>query len=150
MTKVGKANIPQETMDIFYEKCRNHDLKITPQRISIYQELVRSADHPSADVIFRRLRNAYPNISLDTVNRTLLTFAEIGIAQVVEGYGEPKRYDQNIDRHHHFRCIQCKRIIDFYNEEMDNLKIPSVISKRFIVLNRKVILEGICDICSDK
>jgi Fur family peroxide stress response transcriptional regulator len=140
----------QEMMSIFYEKCKERGLKITPQRVSVYKELIGSTDHPSADVIHKRLTGVYPNISLDTVNRTLITFSEIGIAQVVEGSGEPKRYDQNIDNHHHFRCIRCNRIIDFYNKELDSITIPRDIKRQFNVVKKKVVLEGICDRCSGK
>jgi Fur family peroxide stress response transcriptional regulator len=88
-----------------------------------------------------------PNLSFDTVNRTLLTFSQIGIANIVEGYGQPKRYDPNIDTHHHFRCIKCHSIIDFQNKAYNNITIPEEIQKEFTVLNKKVVLEGFCNKC---
>jgi len=137
-------------MDIFYRRSKEHGLKITPQRIAIYQELLKAKDHPSADVIYRRLVKKIPNISFDTVNRTLLTFSQIGITNIVEGYGQPKRYDPDITTHHHFRCIQCNNIIDFYNKAYDNITVPQEIQTQCTVLNKKVVLEGLCDKCSKK
>ena len=87
----------KEMMDIFYRRSKEHGLKITPQRTAIYQELLKAKDHPSADIIYKRLVKKIPNISFDTVNRTLLTFSKIGIANIVEGYGQPKRYDPDIE-----------------------------------------------------
>jgi len=149
MNKVAskKANGYNE---FFKEKCRESNLKLTPQRFAVYQELLKSRDHPSADVIFRRLRKLFPNISLDTVNRTLLTFYKVGIAQIVEGSGVPKRFDANRDQHHHFRCISCNGIIDVYGDSFDNIKIPEEIKRQFIVMNKTVHLEGICDKCRGK
>jgi len=77
------------SLEFFRDKCREHNLKTTPQRTIIYKELYKSKDHPSVDAIFKKARKIFPNISFDTVNRTVLTFAKIGLINVVKGYGEP-------------------------------------------------------------
>jgi Fur family peroxide stress response transcriptional regulator len=84
------------------------------------------------------------------VNRTLLTFHNIGIINVVEGYGEPRRFDPDIENHHHFRCIECNAIVDFDYKMFYSLKVPDEIQKKFFVLNKKVLLEGYCDKCRKK
>jgi Fur family peroxide stress response transcriptional regulator len=140
----------KEMMDIFYRISKENGLKITPQRTAIYQELLKAKDHPSADIIYRRLVKKIPNISFDTVNRTLATFSKIGIANVVEGYGQPKRFDPDITIHHHFRCVQCDTIIDFHNKAYDNITVPQEIQKQFTVWNKKVVLEGLCNKCKKK
>jgi Fur family peroxide stress response transcriptional regulator len=137
----------KEMMDVFYQRAKEHGLKITPQRTAIYKELLKAKNHPSADIIYKRLVKKIPNISFDTVNRTLLTFSKIGIANIVEGYGQPKRYDPDIDTHHHFRCIQCDDIIDFHNEEYNNISVPEELQKQFLVTSKKVVLEGFCNKC---
>ncbi len=50
-------------MAIFYRRSKEHGLKITPQRTAIYQELLKAKDHPSADMIYRRIVKKIPNIS---------------------------------------------------------------------------------------
>jgi len=134
-------------MDMFYKRSKEHGLKITPQRTAIYEELLKAKDHPTADDIYKRIVKKIPNISFDTVNRTLLTFSKIGITNVVEGYGQAKRYDPDMDIHHHFRCIQCGSIIDLYNREFDNITVPEEVNKQFTVINKKVVLEGLCIKC---
>jgi len=123
---------------------------MTPQRIAIYEELIKSKNHPDSDDIFEKVKNVFPDISLDTVYRTLSKFAEIGVVHLVEGYGEPKRYDPDTNKHHHFRCQKCNRIVDFYDVKYDNLKIPTALQKNFSVTNVKVILEGTCNECIRK
>ncbi len=148
MTKgFKKKSGKKESMEYFLEKCREYGLKITPQRRAVYEEILRAKEHPSADLVYSRLKRAFPNISFDTVNRTLLTFSKIGIINVVEGYGQPKRFDPNVSSHHHFRCVKCNAIIDFYNKSYDDMKVPKDILKKFTVLNKKVVLEGLCDKC---
>ncbi len=137
-------------MGFFREKCKENNLKVTPQRIVIYKELLGSKDHPNAEVLYKRVRKIIPDISFDTVNRTLLTFSKIGIVNIVEGYGEPRRFDPDIENHHHFRCINCDSIIDFDCQLYDDILVPGDIKKRFIVLNKKVLLEGYCSKCRQK
>ncbi|MCK5616453.1 transcriptional repressor [Candidatus Pacearchaeota archaeon] len=143
-------NSQSNRMEFLRQKCKEHKLKITPQRTAIYLELIDKRSHPSADDIYREIKNKYSNISFDTVNRTLLSFAEIGIIKITENYGRQKRFDTAIENHHHLCCIKCNRIIDFKNDQYDDLKIPSSISKKYTVLGKKVVLEGICDKCIKK
>jgi Fur family peroxide stress response transcriptional regulator len=146
MDKPGREK-PSGEKDSFEEKFRQNNLKLTPQRSAVYAELVKSEDHPSADTIFRRLRNLFPGISLDTVSRTLLTFHKIGLANIVEGSGVPKRFDANIEQHHHFRCLHCNLIIDIYDESFDAIAVPEEIHRQCMVTNKAVHLEGLCGAC---
>ena len=145
-----KLDIKNASMDFFREKCRENNLKVTPQRIVIYKELLKSKDHPNAEVLFERVKKIFPYISLDTVNRTLLTFSQIGIVSVVEGNGEPRRFDPEVENHHHFRCVKCNTIIDFDYKLYDNIEVPEKINKKFTVLNKKVLLQGYCNRCRNK
>lgn len=138
----------EEKVRGFLDRCRQSGRKVTPQRIVVYSELVRSEDHPSAEMLFRKVRKISPSISLDTVNRTLLMLYEMGEALIVEGSGDPKRFDAGMDKHQHFRCIQCRRIIDFHHEPFDEIKIPTSISRNFTILRKSIYLEGICDRCN--
>jgi len=131
----------------FKKTCAQHGLKITHQRIAIYEELSKAKDHPSADVIFNRIKKVFPHISFDTVYRTLTSFSEMGLIKLVEGCGEKKRFDPNTENHHHLRCIKCNVIIDFYNKSYDKISVPRALKKEFEVLNKKVVLEGICKKC---
>lgn len=140
----------QNSFALFKDRFKQYNLNITPQRIAIYQELIKSKNHPDSENIFRRIKNIFPEISLDTVYRTLSKFAEIGLIHIVEGYGEAKRYDPNTNNHHHFRCRQCYKIVDFYDECYDNLRVPKAFQKSFKVTNIKIILEGKCDECLKK
>lgn len=143
-------NQTRENTDIlisFENICREHGLSITPQRTAIFRELSASSEHPSAVTIFNKVREYFSNISLDTVNRTLLTFQEIGLAKVVESSGDAKRFDPNLEPHHHFRCNKCGTIVDFKNEAYDALEVPVDIATKFVVTDKRVFLQGICSNC---
>ena len=140
----------EEKLQAFGAQCKEAGLKMTPQRMAVYRFLLETVEHPSADTVFRNVRQTFPNISLDTVNRTLLTLNRIGAAFVVEGTGDAKRFDANLEDHQHFKCINCKRIIDFHHPPFDNVDIPACIEDQFTVLRKTVYFEGLCKNCQPK
>ena len=146
---MNKRGVAEKIQD-FIETCRRHQLKITPQRVAIYRELLQSQMHPSADVLYQIVKRDYPNISFDTVNRTLLTFVNIGIANVVEIFGGAKRFDPNVTDHHHLHCIQCGKIMDFHHRYFDSLDDPEDVPEDFRILDKRIVLKGICNDCSKK
>jgi Fur family transcriptional regulator, peroxide stress response regulator len=140
----------EELKKMFYDKCVENGLKITPQRSLIFDELSKATDHPAADAIYKRVRKTLSNISFDTVYRTLLSFTEIGIVNLVEGTGEQKRFEPNLHQHHHFRCIKCYTIYDFENDAYNDIAVPEAVQKQGVIINKRVVLEGVCSKCKGK
>ena len=143
---ISPADLDERT-DWFISLCKKTGLKVTPQRIAVYRELIKTDEHPSAEMLYAKVKRFYPNISLDTVNRTLLTLNRIGAAYIVEGSGDAKRFDGDLEKHQHFKCVKCKRVVDFHHKPFDNVNVPAEIEGRFTVLRKSVYLEGICDMC---
>jgi Fur family peroxide stress response transcriptional regulator len=138
-------------LEKFYETCRQHKLKITPQRTSVYRAVMHAKNHPSADDIFQIVKREYPNISFDTVNRTLITFTQIGLITVAESYRGARRFDPNFEDHHHMHCLKCGSIVDFISDEFNQLMAPKQLMRKFAtVLSSRVIINGICLDCHNK
>jgi len=142
-----KTDKSQDDLSLFRQQCRKHNLKVTPKRVLIYKELIQSKDHPSPEMLFNRVQAKRPEISLDTVYRTLATFHEIGLVDMVEGFALTRRFDPNQTQHHHARCIQCRAILDFENSDFDRLEIPAEVLKNFDVGRIRVTVEGLCKKC---
>jgi Fur family peroxide stress response transcriptional regulator len=134
-------------MGRFSQLCRDNGLKVTPQRVAVYKALKKAKDHPCADNIHKLLLADFPNISLDTVNRTLLTFARIQIIDVVEGQGDPRRFDPNLEEHHHFYCLSCNSITDFHDPDLTRIQLPEAITRSFTITGKRLCLTGYCDQC---
>lgn len=148
-TKTGKKHEIERQMADFQTRCRETGLKVTPQRMAVYKVLVETTEHPSAEVVYQKVRRTLPSISLDTVNRTLLTLNDMGAAFVVEGSGDAKRFDANLSTHQHFKCLKCRRILDFHHEPFDQIDVPANLTGRVTVLRKTVYLEGLCDRCKE-
>ena len=140
----------ENKLGVFNNCCRQHHLKMTPQRIEVYKALIASSAHPSAEVVYEKVRQVLPNVSLDTVNRTLNTLSRIGAAFVVEGSGDVKRFDGNLENHQHFKCVKCKKIFDFQHKEFENIQVPQKLWRKFKVLRTTVYVEGLCRTCLEK
>ena len=137
----------EQRREFFQERCKEQSIKLTPQRLIVYDLLMETTAHPTVEMLYAKAREIFPTISLDTVHRTLMTFCDIGVASMVEGTGSPKRFEGNHDVHHHVRCIKCDRIIDFSCEEYDCIPVPPDIDRHFQVLKKTVHVEGICHAC---
>jgi Fur family peroxide stress response transcriptional regulator len=137
-------------IESFYKLCREKRLKITPQRIEVYKALMSSDEHPSAETVYKKVKKNLPNVSLDTVNRTLNTLSLIGAAFVVEGSGDVKRFDGNLENHQHFKCVKCKKIFDFQHNAFENIRAPEELGHKFKILRTTVYIEGLCQGCLEK
>ena len=74
---------------IFKEK----KLKLTPQRLAVYQYLKSTTEHPSAETIYNGLQATYPTMSLETVYKSLKTLVDVNLVQELN-LGEGNfRYD---------------------------------------------------------
>lgn len=139
-----------EKIHRFTDLCRTTGLRVTPQRIEIFKQLINTDEHPSAEILYEKVRKTFPSISFDTVNRTLLTLSQVGVASIVAGSGDVRRFDGGTEPHQHFKCIKCKRIVDFQHKPFDNIKLPANIARKFKVIRRTIYIEGICDLCQEK
>ena len=138
----------EERIKLFIERCHQAGLKVTPQRLAIYNLLMDCAAHPSAEWVYRKITGTWPTISFDTVNRTLLTFAEIGVIDTVESYSLSRRFDSLVEKHHHLHCTRCGQIIDFCDASLDNVPLPAHLGNDFTVTGTRVVISGVCSECA--
>jgi len=134
-------------MASFVRVRRAFRIRWTHQRTEIYRQIAGTDEHPDAKTIYRRLRRRIPEVSFDTVYRTLRLFEKKGIIVRVAHQGESVRYDANMTRHHHFVCARCGRIKEFCSEVLDRLLIPKSVAAFGCVQSAQVQVRGICLAC---
>lgn len=82
------------------------------KRGAIYELLRNTKDHPTAEMIYNRLKPLYPELSLGTVYRNLAILTEEGLVVSVGKVDGQERYDARLDLHAHFVCSRCHRVTD--------------------------------------
>jgi len=147
--KINKT-VAGERIDGFIRRCRDLGVKVTPQRVAIYRELMSTGEHPSAEIIYKKVKSYYSNISLTTIYRTLETFEKLGIISVANVLHDTARYDANLDHHHHLVCIVCKKVEDFYDDSLANLGLSKKSIDNYKVLSYTVQINGICKNCQKR
>jgi Fe2+ or Zn2+ uptake regulation protein len=84
----------------------------TKQREAILRVLTNTRSHPTADWIYEEVKKEIPNISKGTVYRNLQVLQESGFVSELNLNGTLSRFEAKRERHYHFRCEQCGRVID--------------------------------------
>lgn len=104
------------------ERIVESGLKATHQRIVVYESLTElHGKHPTPEEVYQHLKPLNPSISLGTVYKTLDALAETGLIRKVLSEEGGKRFDANVVAHSHIYCSNTKEIIDFEDEELDQL-----------------------------
>ena len=87
-------------------------LRHSHQREMIYNYLLNTEGHPSADMVYDALREEIPNLSLGTVYRNLKLLEETGKVRRVSASQNVERYDAKCFDHAHFVCRKCGGVKD--------------------------------------
>ncbi len=140
----------EQRVDRFRIRCREAGLRMTPQRLEIFREVAKTDEHPDVETIRSRIRDRMPNVSADTIYRTLALFEELGLIRRVEVLCDRARFDANTARHHHFVCSRCGRIKDFVGGEIDAYVPPAEVSELGDVSSVHLQLRGICNECKSR
>lgn len=139
---VGAMRSPAELTAVFRER----GLKVTPQRVAVFEALADNPTHPTAEAIHAAVRETMPSVSLRTVYATLHDLAAMGeILQIDLGTGA-QRFDPNLDDHHHLVCDQCGTVLDVHGDFGD-LVLSEDELKGFEPSTAEVIFRGVCSAC---
>ena len=125
-------------------------LRHSHQRDMIYNYMLSTKEHPSAEMIYEELKKEEPNLSLGTVYRNLKLLEELGMVKKVTSVNNVERYDAMTSDHLHFVCDKCGCVVDLPNFDNNEVKakFEGKINAKIEWVN--IILGGVCDCCRKK
>jgi Fur family peroxide stress response transcriptional regulator len=100
---------------------KERGLKVTPQRLAVYEAVDLLHDHPTAEEVSQFIRKKHPDIATGTVYKTLDTLVENDILKRVKTERGLLRYDSVREVHHHLYCTDCDRIEDYSDSELTEM-----------------------------
>jgi len=103
------------------KKLTDKGLKVTPQRIAIFEAILNLKNHPTADNIIDYIRENHPNIATATVYKVLDALLENELIHKVKTEKDIMRYDAILDKHHHLYCSESERIEDYRDDELNEM-----------------------------
>jgi Fur family ferric uptake transcriptional regulator len=123
-------------------------LRRTVQREAIIDAAFGSNEHFTAEELLTMARRLERSVSRATVYRTLPLLVKSGLLHELDLGSDTKIYDPNfVERptHNHLICVDCDRIIEFEDVNMELLE--NCITRRlgFSPANKAVKIEGHCD-----
>ena len=131
---------------------RAQGLRITPDRLAIWHELYAAHDHMDADELYARLRSKGLKGSRATVYRTLDLYVKAAMVSKIRATEQRFVYEIAIGRKHHDHlvCIQCGRIIEFVNADIERLQEEIAARHGFELSAHFMRLSGRCANCRTK
>ena len=132
---------------------KNKGMKYTEQRAIILQILFTLDDHLSAEEVHSVVKQKYPelNIGIATIYRTLNFLEEVELISSISFGKDGKKYESNKKTHHdHLICISCGKIVEFYDEEIEQRQEHIAKENGFEITDHNMQIYGLCQDCKSK
>lgn len=116
-----------------------------PRRV-IARVLSGTDDHPDVEGLYEKVKLVDSSISLATVYRTMKLFEELSIVSKRDFGDGRARYEQlegPDDHHHHMIDIESGEVIEFFNQELEDLKVKIAQELGFELIDHQLELFGV-------
>ena len=115
-------------------------MRLTKQKQLIFNIVDNSHDHLTAYEIYEKSKKVMPNISLGTVYRNLNKLVSLKMIRRLEFKDNIIHYDNKKEKHNHFICEKCHKIIDL----KEKISLPKF---NYQVNDYELNIYGICENC---
>lgn len=136
-------------LDQIVTSLREEGHRITPQRIAIMDYLLRTEDHPSADLVHSTVKKRYPTVSLSTVYKTLDLLREKKLVNEIDVEGEA-RFDAHVNEHVNLVCLNCGKIEDIDEKMLKNIQVKIAKKSEYLIIKGSFEMHGYCSKCKSK
>ena len=110
--------------EILVEILRSEGLRYTVQRQAVWDEIRKSDEHRDAEDIYLKLKSNDIRVSRATVYRTMDVLVKNKLVRKMDVGEGRSLFEPRLDnRHHdHMICMDTGDIIEFYDDELENLQ----------------------------
>ena len=125
---------------------KEYDLKVTPQRVAIVEELYKNG-HMNIDDLYKKLLSKFPSVSLATIYKNVNAMIEKVFLSEVKIPNSKSVYELAKAEHAHLVCSNCGYIEDVMLDASSILNEASKLSS-FKIDSTNIVLNGLCPHCS--
>lgn len=124
---------------------RENNLKITPQRMAILNE-ISSLGHATVDDIYEKIQLLYPSISLATIYKNIISLQEVDIIHELKLPNQKQRYELVKKPHVHLVCSACGMIEDI---DMPSYEMSEECARKsgYKISETTIAFIGVCPTC---
>ena len=100
------------------------NLRYTQQRQEVWDEICSTNEHRDAEDIYNSLRKRQTNVSRATVYRTIDILVKNNLVRRLDLGDGRSRFENKmgIAHHDHIVCLDCRKIVEFMNEEIEEIQ----------------------------
>ncbi|MEW6618890.1 MAG: Fur family transcriptional regulator [bacterium] len=136
--------------EIFRDYLNQKGLKFTPEREVVLEEVFSTHKHFDVDQLYDRLRKRDEHISRATIYRTLPLLVESNLIKETFRYQGRASYEHTFghDHHDHLFCIECGKVIEFKEEQIERLQDEICKRYGFEPVEHRLGIRGYCKMCN--
>jgi Fur family ferric uptake transcriptional regulator len=143
------AEVVQDLQGELVAYMEKKGLRSTSQRRLVSDVFFRASGHHSIDDVLAMARSQDPKVGYATVYRTMKLLVECGLANERHFGDTVTRFEiARHDSHHdHLICVECKKIIEFEDEQVEEHQEALAKRHGFRLVSHKHELYGVCADC---
>ena len=122
-------------------RLREHGIQPSAQRVAIAEYVLHTDEHPSADLVWKRVQAKLPYVSRATVYNTLNLLVEKGLLRSLALADESVVFDPKTERHHHFIDEETGEIHDIPWEKVQVCNVEAL--RGFEIRDYQVVIRGV-------
>ena len=98
--------------------------RYTQQRQEVWDEICSTNEHRDAEDIYNSLRKRQTNVSRATVYRTIDLLVKNNLVRRLDLGDGRSRFENKmgIAHHDHIVCLDCRKIVEFMNEDIEEIQ----------------------------
>lgn len=133
------------------EKLKEQGYKMTPKRLLMIDLLLIATEPVSVLDLYEQVRLTYPDISLDTVYRTLNTLIDLEVVNNIAGLGKQgDKYELSVTHHHHLVCLRCGQTLCLHYCPISPDFKRFVQNQGYALIRHDLELYGLCNQCRQR
>jgi Fur family ferric uptake transcriptional regulator len=136
----------KKEMLVFEHYLKEKGLKITNQRLLVAEKIFSSHNHFTAEGLLDELKDNKDRISKATIYRILSIMVEAGLL-AEHDFGKDYKYYEHIighAHHDHIICIQCGRIVEFIDDQIEDLQKSAAQKNGFNIVGHSLNIYATC------
>lgn len=132
-------------MNNYTDILKQYNLKATPQRLAITNELYKKG-HLNIDSLYELLIKQFNSISLATIYKNINVMLENSFIKEVKIPNAKSVYELTKESHSHLVCSKCLEISDIALDLNNTIDTVNKISN-FKVVSTNLVFSGLCKNC---
>ena len=139
----------QNFISQFRDILHRDGLKFTPQRLAVLEEIITDHGHRECEDIYLALKQNGKHVSRATVYRTMDILVNNDFARKMELGDGRARYESKVNNphHDHMVCTTCGTILEFVDQDIENLQNKIANQYQFKLQRHIHQLFGVCKKC---